>query len=207
VSPVVEALLVRSAVLFLLLGSVAGLAAGALLVWNPQRLRAIGNVLNRWVSSRQLNHALDRTFEVEPWFYRYRRFSGGAILLAAGYILYVFTFGLDRASVIPGFAARFNLPPVLAGGLLDALVLCALSGASFAVFVSLFLILRPSQLREFEQSANRWVSLRRGLKTVEVPRAGVDEYVFKYGRQAGVLLILGSLYTLAFLTFWLSRTH
>jgi hypothetical protein len=96
---------------------------------------------------------------------------------------------------------------MLVGGLLDALVLSALLGALFAAFVSLFLLLRPSQLRDFEQGANRWVSLRRGLKPVEVPREGLDAYVFKYGRQAGILLILGSLYTLAFLAFWLSQYH
>jgi hypothetical protein len=206
-NPVVESLLLRSAVLFLMVGSLAGLAVGALLLWNPFRLRAFGNILNRWVSTRHLNQELDRTVEFDQWFYRYHRASGGLVLLASGYILYSFTFGLDRASTIIGLARRFNLPAMLVGGLLDALVLSALLGALFAAFVSLFLLLRPSQLRDFEQGANRWVSLRRGLKPVEVPREGLDAYVFKYGRQAGILLILGSLYTLAFLAFWLSQYH
>ena len=117
-------------------------------------------------------------------------------MLASGYILYAFTFGLDRASAVIGLSRRFNLPSGLVGGLLDALVLSALLGALLAVFVSLFLLLRPSLLRDFEQGANRWVSLRRALKPVEIQREGVDEYVFKYGRQAGILLVLGSLYTL-----------
>jgi hypothetical protein len=206
-NPIVESLLLRSAVLFLIVGSLAGLVAGALLLWNPFRLRVIGNILNRWVSTRHLNQALDRTVEFDQWFYRYRRVSGGLVLLASGYILYSFTLGLDRASTIIGLARRFNLPATLVGGLLDALVLSALLGALFAAFISLFLLLRPSLLRDFEQGANRWVSLRRGLKPVEVPREGMDAFVFKYGRQAGVLLVLGSLYTLALLTFWLSQYH
>jgi len=115
------------------------------------------------------------------------------------------TVGLDRASAIIGLSKRFGLPSGLVGGLLDALVLCVLLGALFSAFVSLFLLLRPSLLKDFEQVANRWVSLRRGLKTVEVPRAGLDEYIFKYGRQAGIFLMVGSLYTLALLTFWLNR--
>ena len=206
-NPVVESLLLRSAVLFLMVGSLAGLAVGALLILNPDRLRGVGNLLNRWVSTRHLNQALDRTVEIDHWLYRYRRICGGLILLASGYILYAFTVGLDRANVIIGLARKFNLPTVLLGGLMDALVLSALLGALFAAFVSLFLLLRPSLLRDFEQVANRWVSLRRGLKPVEVPREGVDAYVFKHGRQAGVLLVLGSLYTLALLTFWLSQYH
>jgi hypothetical protein len=95
----------------------------------------------------------------------------------------------------------------LIAGLLDALVLSALIGALFAAFVGLFLLLRPSMLREFEQGANRWISLRRALKPMEIPRAGVDEYVFLHGRRVGVLLVLGSLYTLVLLTLWLSRYH
>jgi cell division protein FtsW (lipid II flippase) len=87
------------------------------------------------------------------------------------------------------------------------MVLSSLLGALFAVFISLFLLLRPSMLRDFEQGANRWVSLRRGLKPLEIGRAGVDEYVFKYGRQAGILLVLGSIYTLSLLTFWLGHYH
>ena len=91
------------------------------------------------------------------------------------------------------------------GGLLDALVLCVLLGALFALFVSLFLLRRPSLLKDFEQGANQWISLRRALRPLELPREGVDEYVFKFGPQAGILLVLGSLYTLALLTIWLSH--
>ena len=204
-NPVVESLLLRSAVLFLMLGSLAGLIVGGLLIQSPFRLRKIGDILNRWVSTRHLDQTLDRSIDIDPWFYRHHRVCSGLILLASTYILYAFTLGLDRTNAITGLSRHFSLPPSLIGGLLDALVLSALSGALFAVFVSLFLLLRPSMLRDFEHGANRWVSLRRGLKSLEIRREGLDEYTFKYNRQAGVLLVLGSLYTLALLSFWLGH--
>jgi hypothetical protein len=102
-------------------------------------------------------------------------------------------------------ARHFKLPSSLVGGLLDALVLSALLGAVLAAFVSLFLLLRPSMLRNFEQGANQWVSLRRALKPMEIPREGVDEYILQRSRQAGILLVLGSLYALVMLTIWLSH--
>jgi hypothetical protein len=43
------------------------------------------------------------------------------------------------------------------------------------------------------------------MKPLEIPRQGVDELVFKHRRQAGILLVLGSLYTLVVLTLMLSR--
>ena len=204
-NPVVASLLLHSAVIFLMLGSLAGLVVGGMLIQSPHRLRKVGDLLNRWVSTRHLDQTLDRGIDIDPWFYRHSRVSAWLILLAAIYILYVFAIGLDRASAIAGLSRYFFLPPGLIGGLLDALVLSALLGAMFAAFVSLFLLLRPSMLKDFEQGANRWISLRRGLKPLEIRREGLDEYTFKYNRQAGILLVLGSLYTLALLTFWLSH--
>lgn len=203
--PVVESLLMRSAVLFLLAGSLGGLVVGALLLISPHRLRLIGNILNRWVSTRHLNRPLERSFTLDPWFYRYSRISAAMILLGSGYILYVFTFGLDRADAIAGLSVRFKLPPGFVAALTDALVLSALLGATLGVFVGVFLLLRPSLLRDFEQGANRWVSLRQALKPLEIQREGLDDYVFRNSRQAGVLLVLGSLYTLVLLTLGLSH--
>ena len=204
-NPIVESLLLRSFVIFLMVGGMAGLIVGALLVFNPQRIRMAGNLLNRWISTRHLNQTLDRTVALDPWFYRHHRISAGLILPASGYILYAFTAGLDRQNATIEFARRFSLPSSLAGGLLDGLVLSILLGALLAVFVSLFLLLRPSLLRDFEQASNRWVSLRKALKPMEIRREGLDEYVFKHARQIGILLLIGSLYVLALLTTWIGH--
>ena len=40
-NPIVESLLLRSFVLFLMVGSLAGLVVGALLLWSPHRLRSV----------------------------------------------------------------------------------------------------------------------------------------------------------------------
>ena len=203
--PVVESLLLRSVVLFLMVGSLAGLVVGVLLLWRPQRLHAVSALLNRWISTRHLDQSLERSVSLDPWFYRYRRTSGVLTLLGSCYILYFFTVSLDKTSAINGLSQYFQLPAVLVGSLLDAGALIALLGATFAALISVFLLWRPSMLRDFEQGANQWLSLRRALKPVEIPRQGVDEYVFQYGRRAGILLVLGSLYTLVLLTIWLAR--
>ncbi len=204
---IVESLLLRSAVLFLMVGGLAGMAVGALLLWQPQSLQRLSQLLNRWISTRHLEQPLERSVNLDPWLYRYRRTGGVLILLGSCYILYFFTMGMNREDTLSGLAKHFNYPAYLVAGLLDALVLSALLGAVFAAFVALFLLLRPSMLREFEQGANRWVSLRRALKPVEIGRQGVDEYVFQHGRRVGILLLLGSLYTLVLLTMWLSGYH
>jgi len=204
-NPLIQTWLLQSAVIFLAIGSFAGLVMGALLVLCPQRLQRLSAPLNRWVSTRQFDKGLERSFSVDPWLYRYRQISGALILLGALYVLYYFTAGMDRGSAVIGLARHFAYPSVLVEPLLDALVLFSLLGALCAVMVALFMLFRPSLLRGMEQGANQWLSLRRTMKPLEIPRNGLDEYVLRYARQAGILLSLGGLYTLVLLLIWLSR--
>jgi hypothetical protein len=206
--PLIQSWLLQSFVFFLLVGSLAGMVVGVLLLLRPEGLQRLGKKLNRWISTRHLDQAMERTINFDPWLYRYRRVGGTLILLGAIYVLYYFTVSMDRASAIEGLARYFNkLHPALIGGLLDALVLSSILGALCAALVGLFLILRPSMLRDFEQVANQWISLRRAMKPMEIRRDGVDEYVFKRARLAGMLLVLGSTYVLVMLTIWLSHYH
>lgn len=204
-NPLFQAWLLQSFVIFLIVGSLAGIAVGVLLLLRPQSLQRAGQLLNRWISTRHLDHSLERSFNIDPWFYRYRRAGGGLILLGATYVLFFFTMSMDRVHTVDVLAAYFKQPAVLLGGLLDALVLSSILGASCAALVGLFLILRPSMLRDFEQVANQWVSVRRALKPMEVRRDGLDEYVFRRARLAGILLLLGGLYVLVILTLWLGH--
>ncbi len=204
-NPFIQSWLLQSAVIFLIIGGFAGLVIGALLVFRPHLLQHISKPLNRWVSTRHIDQALEHSISFDPWFYRYRKINGMLILLGALYVLYFFTVQLDRSVAVAALAKSFNYPPALVGGLLDALALSALLGALCAVFVALFMLLRPSLLRDFEQNANQWLSLRRALKPLEIPREEADGYVLRYARQVGIFLLLGGLYTLVGLFIWLGR--
>ena len=199
--------LLQSLVIFLMVGSLAGIVVGTLLLLRPQSLQRASERLNRWVSTRRLDHAFERSINLDPWFYRYRRICGMLTLLGAGYILYFFTLGIDKGNTISGLSMFYKLPAPFVASLLDALVMSALLGALLAAFVGIFLLLRPSMLRDFEQVANQWVSVRRAMKPMEVAREGMDEFVFQRSRQAGILLVLGSLYVLVMLSIWLSHAR
>ena len=199
---ITDTLLLRSLLLFLMLGSVAGLFAGMALIMRPDWLSRVSKHTNRWVSTRRFDRQLERSVNLDPWFYRYHHTSGILTLAGAVYTLYFFTAGLDKPAAIAGLSRKFPIPPALIGSLLDALTLSCLLGAAFALIISLFLLIRPSLLRGFEQGANQLFSLRRALKPLEIQRSGVDEYVFHNVRLAGMLLLFGSLYTLVGLANW-----
>ncbi len=202
--PLIESWFFQSAIIFLLVGSVAGLLVGALLVFRPQLFDSLSLVLNRWISTRSMDKSLESSFSLDPWLYRYRHWTGAAILLGALFVLFYFTVRLDRVATIEGLAKHFNYYPSIVGGLLDALVLSSLLGALCALFVALSMMFRPSLLRGFEDSANQWLSLRRALKPMEVPRDNMERYVQRHTRQVGLFLLIGSLYTLVLLTYWMT---
>lgn len=201
---VIQTWLFQSTVIFLVIGSVAGLLVGALLIFRPQHFQAISALLNRWISTRKFDKALESNFTLDPWLYRYRRFTGMLVLLGSLFVLFYFTVRLDRAATIEGLAKHFHYYPSIVGGFLDALVLSSLLGALCAIFVALSLMFRPSLLRGFEESANQWLSLRKALKPLEIPRDNMERYVERHTRQIGIFLLLGSLYTLVLLAYWMT---
>jgi phage shock protein PspC (stress-responsive transcriptional regulator) len=104
--------------------------------------------------------------------------------------------------VVSGLAKRFQRPAAYISVFFEPVVLIMLLGSAFALFVSLFLLIRPSRFHKFEHGANEWISLRRTIKPLEVMRNSVDAFTFRYPQQVGGTLVLGSIYTLALFTFW-----
>lgn len=201
--PIIETWLFQSTLTFLVIGSMAGVVIGILLLFYPERFTSLSTFLNRWISTRKLDKSLESSFTLDPWMYRHRNLTGGGVLLGALFILYYFTFQLDRAAAITGLSKHFNYPLGLIAGFLDALVLSSLLGALCAIFVALSLLLRPSLLRGFEGNMNQWLSLRKVLKPMEIPRDDVERYVERHSRQVGIFLLLGGLYTLLVGLWWL----
>ena len=200
-----DAVLMRSLILLLVLGSVAGLFAGAALLLRPDLLVRISKIANRWVSTRQMARPLGQPINIDQWFYRYSYLSGAILLIGAIYIVYIFTAQVMRTDLLISLARMHLVQAVLLEPLLDTLVLLILSGALLALLVSLFLIFRPSMLRDMELGANQLVSLRQVLKPVEIQRSELDLLVSRHARKAGILLLFGSLYSFVVLAYWLSK--
>lgn len=191
-------LLWRALAIFLLTGALLGTLLGLLLIFKPPLIESINRVANRWISTRHFERLLDRSVSLERWFHRHHRAAGMFIVLGSLYILGYFGFQFDKAYMLQRLSSA--VPAKLLGGLLDALVLTSLTGAAVALCVGLFLWLRPSLLRGIEAGANRWVSLRQATEVLDVSHNQVESFVLHHSRQAGWLMLVGSIY-LFFLMF------
>jgi len=190
----------RELAIFLLVCAPVGVIVSLLLIFKPQLMERLNRVANRWLTARRLNQFLDRSISIERWFYRYHRPFGAVVMLGALYIVIYFGILFDKAYALQRL--NWRVPPRLMDGLLDALVLSSLAGAVTAFMVGLFLWLRPSLLKGIEVDANQWISSRRAIKMLEVPRDQVELFVARHMQRVGWLILLGSSY-LFFLTFCL----
>lgn len=199
---IIETILLRALLTCLALGSFAGLIVGAILIVKPHWLVRVNLIANRWVSTRHIDKLLETPINIDPWFYRYRLASALVTLAGAIYVLYFFGVHIDKASAISALAKHFQMPATYIGALFDPMIFVALLGSTFALFVSLLVLFHPRLFQKFERGANKWISLRRALKPMEIPRNNLDEFTFRHTQQMGVMLVIGSIYTLALLTFW-----
>jgi len=193
-----EMFLWRDLVIFLLGCAPLGAAISLLLIVNPRLMERINRIVNRWISTRHVNQFLDQTISIEHWFYRHHRVFGAIVMLGAAYVFIFFGLQFDKAYALQHLG--WKIPTSLIDGLLDALVLSSLTGSVVAFLVGLFLWMRPSLLRGIEAEANQWITARRAIKILDIPRDQVESFVARHAQRVGWLLLLGSIF-LFFIAF------
>lgn len=188
---VLEIILWRTLAFFLLVGAAMGLGVSLLLILRPDLMVRINRLANRWISTRHLHQALERSVSIEHWFFRHHRVLGMLVCLGAVYIFVYFGLQFDKVVVMRHLVTP--LPGTLLDGLLDALVLTALTGSVASLYVGLLLWLRPSLLRGAEEVANQWLSVRRATRPLEIPRDQVEAFAARHAQRVGWLLLAGSI--------------
>lgn len=187
-----DIILWQALAIFLLIGALLGILLGLSLIIRPQLTEAVNRAASRWVSTRRINKLIERSINIEHWIYQHHRLLGVLIVSGAIYLLMHYGLLFDKAPSLQRMTSY--LPVQMANGLLDALVLAALTGGALALWVGLLLWLRPSLLRGIENEANQWLSTRRATRMFDMPRDHVDRFVLNHAGRVGWLLLLGSIY-------------
>src|SRR5512135_1673311 len=86
--------------ILMVLASIAGLAAGVVLIVHPGWLGKAGRYSNRWVSTRKLDRSLEKWISLDKWFYQYHRVSGSLMLAGAAWILVFFVTSFDKQRLL-----------------------------------------------------------------------------------------------------------
>lgn len=189
---IAQDILMRFFAILLCVGSIAGILLGTGMLWKPERIVFWNQYFSRWVSADEVTEQLDRPRWIERYFYRHHRLVGATLLIGAIFILYTFLFNHNMRKVSAVMSSG-------SWGLWDALVGMLLIGSVLAALVSLIVLTRPSLLREFEKSSNRWISTQGMVKLFDGMHHSFDLQILRHRKTAGVLMILGGLYILMML--------
>jgi hypothetical protein len=188
---------------FMALGGIFGLLGGVMLIARPGWFIGLGKYANRWISTRGVERKMEQNVDFDRWFYRYSRAGGSLILFGACWIILYFTVYFDKAKFAAALSPHNSAALLEMNRWLESFVLLALLGAVFAAIISLFLLLRPSLLRDFEKGANRWVSTRQVIRPLELRHDGIDHFAIRNNLIIGIVLVVTGLFLLGALSYWL----
>lgn len=186
-------IVVQSGVIFLLLGTLFAFVVGVMMWLLPERVVALKQWSDRWLTLRRHTKALELPRYHDPLFYRHHRGVGSAIVVGASYVLYRMAFGAV-GELTP---AMVDLPERLLfwQWLYDSGITFLVIGSLFAVWVGAVIFFRPSQLKGIEARANRWLSTRQGLRHTDQSYTGLEAVMLRYRWLTGLSLMTGALYT------------
>lgn len=83
---------------------------------------------------------------------------------------------------------------------LESFIFFVIGGSVFTFFIGLIAFFNPQGLLVANEKMSRWISGRRAMKSLEIPRA-TEPFFYKYRKIIAPFLIIGALYTLYGIAF------
>jgi hypothetical protein len=193
--PVIGHILVSSTLLFLLLGSITGLAVGAGLLARTAGTLRVFRVMNRWISTRQLLRPLEVPRDMTATAGKGARWMGGIIVVLSAYALGALLFSMDASHVAS--VLRISQSPVATMALKAAKYFLVV-GCMVALASGILLLFFPRVWSRVEEHANKWYSSRQLVRGGDRQYMTLDHLVEAFPRASGsVVMALSLVSTLA----------
>lgn len=179
---ILREILLNSFLLLVWLGSIASILLGLAMLVVPDAAARGNRWLSRWVDTYRFGVALDRPHTTERFLYRHHRVVGAAIAVGAIYVLNFFLFSNKARKMAESVSSdRF--------GVIDGVISVFVVGNVLAAAIGVVMALKPSLLRELEQSANRWVSTDSLQNFFNKTNHVLDDILLQYGKFSAVFFI------------------
>ena len=189
-------ILFDTAYLFVIVGAFIGLILGLGLIFVPILTLKLNEKINTRISLREKTKKIETAIKSEPFFYKHSNISGLILILGSTFVLYTLvTFNVQ--ALIPYLPKSISAPAwdwLLQAGQIFLYITC-----SFILIFGLIVLIRPSQIKNFEQAANRWISTRKHFAKMSNDINFTNKLVNTYPRIFGVFITVFSLIVLFFL--------
>ena len=179
--------------LFIIIGSFIGLILGLGLIFSPSATLKFNEKINTRISLREKTKSIETAIKSEPFFYKHAKISGTLLITGSLFVLYTLaTFNIYSLTPhLPKSISAAAWDWLLQAGQIFFFITCL-----FILIFGLIVLIRPSLVKGFEQSANHWISTRRHFSKMSTDINLVNKLVNAYPRTFGCFITLFSIITL-----------
>ena len=188
-----ERVLVPSLIVFLLIGSLASITFGWVLIFRTAQALSFMRGMNRWVSTRRALKELEVPRHVEEPRKAGKLWLGLFLIAGGGFALYALLIRIEipRAAVVLGVNIQRWF---IVGVALQTVKWLLVVGSLLAVAVGILMLFFPRMLAAFEAGMNRWYSTRNLVPTGgESMKFPLELLVEAYPSAAGWIIAAASL--------------
>lgn len=182
--------------LFIVVGTFIALILGLGLIFAPMLTLKLNDKINTRISLREKTKAIETPIKSEPFFYKHAKTSGAILVIGSLFVLYTLaTF--NAYSLIPYLPKSISAPAwdwLLQAGQIFFFITC-----TFILLFGLVVLIRPSQIKNLEEAANRWISTRQRFSKMSNEINTANKLVNTYPRIFGSFITLLSLIILIIL--------
>ena len=190
----ISEILFDTAYLFIIIGSFIALAFGLGLIFFPALTLKLNEKINTRVSFREKTKKIETPIQSEPFFYKHAKISGIILVVGSLFVLYTLaTFNFY--SLIPYLPQSIVSAPAWEW-LLDSGQIFFIITCSFILLFGLIVLIRPSQIKNFEKAANHWISTRKRFSKMSNDINIANNLVSTHPRLFGSFITLFSLIVL-----------
>lgn len=175
---------------FFIIASLFSFIVGVGLATRSPKMMRFFEYMNTRISTRQLMKPLAKPRYVEPILLKRPGILGGAIILGALGSIWLLK-EVDDIVFQPMYSGMFSI--VTADILSDYTHSFLLIGNGLCIVVGILLLYFPGLLSTIESRTDKWYTLRKQTRPLEVPLFHVDQWVLAHPTVSGVTLSVLSL--------------
>ena len=172
---------------FTLVVGLLGIILSLLLLFDAQKIRALGRQFNRYIDiDRKFRQMIDRNISSDGLFYTHNILSGVCLIVGSAFILVFLFYRLDVQGFLVAIFGRGNFNTIT-DIVVSAMALVGKVAGIVGILLGSILLFDPDQLKSIEKRLNIWLATEPMIEKLEQSHPDVDTFVYQKPVLCGII--------------------
>jgi len=177
----------RTAEISILIFGIMGSAVSILLLFSPDRIRAVRSWFDRIYNMDQQITDLNRYIKTDKITYHHHIIFGICLVVGSGFVLIFLFFRINS----------INYPSLFTEILINSLVVLGKITGFVGIILGFLLVFMPDQMKILENRMNSWVDTQPLVDKLNEFHPGLDDILLRYPFAFGIAGLTASLIIIA----------